>query len=218
MSEKKNDKEIRTEFIERNKQYFKQENCLLINEFGINGKNIVDLAFFDFNNNLSIGFEIKGEGDNTRRLEKQLITYTSYFNIVYVISYKNHVKKVKELLDSKSYGKHVGVIEVDSNLNFNEIKKAYKKKPFFDTFIRNLDKEELMSLCESKGFNKYGSKSKLIERLKMSIEYDDLFLSLKRKLVKFYYKRCKCGSSLYFNKTENRLLRSFCYDCGSEIS
>jgi hypothetical protein len=184
MSEKKNDKEIRTEFIERNKQYFKQENCLLINEFGINGKNIVDLAFFDFNNNLSIGFEIKGEGDNTRRLEKQLITYTSYFN----------------------------------NLNFNEIKKAYKKKPFFDTFIRNLDKEELMSLCESKGFNKYGSKSKLIERLKMSIEYDDLFLSLKRKLVKFYYKRCKCGSSLYFNKTENRLLRSFCYDCGSEIS
>jgi hypothetical protein len=206
------DKIIRKEFIKRNLEFFKQKDCLFVNEFKVSSRNIVDLAFFDFSKDTLYGFEIKGSKDNLLRIERQVSTYTSLFNIVYVISAPNHVKGVIDFLNSKPYGKNVGIIEVDENLNFNEIKKAIY------TFISNLDKEEVILLCEEKGVNTLGSKSTLIGRLKLKVTVEELYSSLRNKINKYYKKACEsCGSSLYFNKYVGGIKNSYCYECNSII-
>jgi len=217
------DKTIRREFIKRNLQFFKTEGNVLINEFGLswtkgNGKNIADIAYFDFKNNLSYTFEIKSKFDNFSRLHKQLISYVKYFNIVYVICYSKQVEKLKEFLIERNFSNNVGVIEVDDNLNFKEVKKAIYSKPSFDFFIRNLDKEELVLLCETKGINSSGSKIKLIDKIKLKVSYEELFKGLKNKLRRYYIKECeKCKSRIYFKRTIMNRSECFCFECGSII-
>ena len=156
--EKLYDFDIRREFVKRNLEFFTKENTYLINEMKLNSKNIIDMNFFDFNTNTIIGFEIKSERDNTKRLEGQLKTYTSFCNIVYVICHEKHLDKVQELIDSKNFSRYVGIIKVDNDLNFTEVRKGVYQKPFFDSFIRNLDCEELASLCEDNHLVPYGTK------------------------------------------------------------
>ena len=78
------DKEIRRAFLERNKDFFKKN--IFANEFGINSTNVVDFASFDFEKNIFYGFEIKSPKDNLTRLYKQLTAYSTFFNIVYLLS------------------------------------------------------------------------------------------------------------------------------------
>ena len=212
------DWDIRKVFIQRNLDFFK--STTFVNEMGVNSKNIVDIAALDFDKNIFYGFEIKSEADNLKRLFKQLSTYVTFFNIVYVVAHEKHTDSIKALLENNPFMRKIGHIEVSSDLEFKELKKAQFGTPRFDTFIRNLDTEELSSLCESKGqFLGWEGKSLLVDKVKRLVTMDEIYKHMKNKVKKYYMKKCsKCGSTLYFNK-RNRYgkLISYCYECGSQI-
>lgn len=215
---KMKDREIREAFIKRNLSFFKKTT--FVNEMGVNSKNIVDLAALDFDKNIFYGFEIKSEADSLQRLYKQLSTYTTFFNVVYVVAHKKHTEAVLTLIDNNVFAKNVGYIEVSSDLDFKELRKAKYTKPRFDTFIRNLDLEELGSLCESKGqYLGWESKGLLVDKVKRLVTLDEVYEHMHNKVNKYYMKTCpKCGSSLYYNKrNRNGKLVSYCYECGSVI-
>ena len=217
-SKKIKDWDIRKEFIKRNLEFFK--STTFVNEMGVNSKNIVDVAALDFNKNIFYGFEIKSEADNLQRLFKQLSTYVTFFNIVYIVAHEKHTESIRALLENNPFMRKIGHIEVTSDMNFKELKKAQYGVPRFDTFIRNLDMEELESLCESKGqYMGWEGKSLLVDKVKRLVTMPEIYEHMHNKVLKYYYKKCdKCGSTLYYNK-RNRYgkLVSYCYECGKEI-
>lgn len=212
------DWDIRTEFIKRNLEFFKANT--FVNELGVNSKNIMDVAALDFNNKIFYGFEIKSEADNLKRLYKQLSTYTTFFNILYVVAHHKHTESILALIENNPFMRNTGYIEVSDDLNFKELKKATYTNPRFDTFIRNLDMEELTSLCESKGqYQGWETKGLLVDKIKRLVTLDEIYEHMKNKVMKYYYKECpKCGSTLYYNKTDRYgKLVSYCYECGSKF-
>ena len=219
-SKKLNDKDIRFSFVQRNKDFFSAQNHVFVNEYGINGTNIVDLACFDFNKNIFYGFEIKSDKDNLSRLYKQLTSYITFFNFVYVVATERHLEEITKILDENEHLHKVGIISVDSSLNFQEIRRAKMYRPFYDLFVSNLDLEEVKLICESKGlpvFNR--NKKTLISCMKMHVSFDEIYEGLHNKLRKLYIRHChKCGSTLYYNKTVEGRLEHFCYLCNSVIS
>ena len=212
------DIDIRIEFIKRNLDFFK--SITFVNEMGVNSKNIVDLAALDFNKNVFYGFEIKSEVDSLKRLPKQLSTYSTFFNIVYIVAHEKHTQSILTFLDSNTFTQNMGYIEVSSDLEFKELRKAKFVKPRFDSFIRNLDLEELSSLCESKGqYLGWESKNLLIDKVKRTVTLDEVYEHMHNKVDRYFNKKCNnCGSSLYYNK-KNRYGKkeSFCYECGCKI-
>lgn len=212
------DIDIRVAFIKSNLSFFKKNT--FVNEMGINAKSIADIASLDFDNNILYGFEIKSEVDTLARLYKQMSQYTSFFNIVYVVSHHKHTKAVMELINNNIFARNIGLIEVSQDLTFNEIKQASYVTPRFDSFLRNLDLEELETLCESKGqFLGWESKTMLVDKVKRNITLDEIYEHLKRKCERYYVKKCpECGSNLYYNKRnrEGQTL-SYCYECGTVI-
>ena len=213
------DWEIRREFIKRNLEFFK--STTFVNEMGVNSKNIVDLAALDFKRNIFYGFEIKSEADNLQRLFKQLATYTTFFHIVYVVSHEKHTEAINALINNNPFMRYVGYIEVTSDMKFKELKKATYTQPRFDTFIRNLDLEELGSLCESKGqYLGWESKSLLVDKIKRIVSMDEIYEHMKNKVMRYYYKTCPhCGSHLYYNKrNRSGQLISYCYECGGSLN
>lgn len=209
------DIDIRKEFIKRNLDFFK--SAVFVNEMGINSKNIVDVAALDFNKNIFYGFEIKSEVDNLKRLPKQLSTYSTFFNIVYVVAHEKHTDKIMSFFEANPFTNSMGYIEVSSSLDFKELRKATYKAPRFDSFIRNLDSEELESICESKGqYQGWESKSLLVDKIKRNTTLEDIYEHLSNKVKRYYYKKCpKCGSTLYYNKKNRKGHKeSFCYECG----
>ena len=214
----KPDKDIRIKFIEENKDFFKGDGKEFVNEFGINHTNIVDLASFDFKNNIFYGFEIKSEKDNTKRLFKQLTAYVTFFQIVYVVTHEKHLDKVLDIINTYKHLNKVGIIKVDSNLNFKEVKTAYLNKPFYDTFINNLDLEEIKMICENKGLPNEGSKRNLISKLKRFTNLEEIYKGLHNKVRKYYTKKCEvCKSNLYYNKFVAGNKLSYCYECGNVV-
>lgn len=212
------DREIREAFIKRNLEFFK--STTFVNELGVNSKNIMDVAALDFNKNIFYGFEIKSEADNLRRLQKQLSTYSTFFNVLYVVGHEKHTDHIFTLLDNNTYTKNVGYIEVTSDLDFIELRKAKLTKPRFDTFLRNLDLEELGILCESKGqYDGWESKNLLVDKVKRLITLDDIYEHMHDKVNRYYVKYCpKCGSNLYYNKKDREgHKKSFCYECGTKF-
>lgn len=212
------DWDIRTEFIKRNKDFFKSN--IFVNELGVNSKNVMDVASLDFNNNIFYGFEIKSEADNLKRLYKQLSTYTTFFNILYVVAHHKHTEAILALIENNPFMRNTGYIEVSDELDFKELRKATNTKPRFDTFIRNLDMEELSSLCESKGqYQGWEPKGLLVDKIKRLVTLDEVYEHMKNKVIKYYYKKCpQCGSTLYYNKTDrNGKLVGHCYECGSTM-
>lgn len=212
------DIDIRKAFISRNLEFFKAHT--FVNEMGVNSKNIVDLAALDFDKNIFYGFEIKSEADSLKRLPKQLSTYSTFFHIVYVVGHCKHTESILTFLDTHTFTHSMGYIEVDSDLNFTELRKAKYVQPRFDSFIRNLDQEELSILCESKGqFLGWETKSILVDKLKRIVTMDEIYHHMHNKIDRYFLKVCpKCGSKLYYNK-KNRTGHkdSFCYECGSKI-
>lgn len=214
----KPDKDIRFKFIEENKDFFKGNNKEFVNEFGINKTNVVDLASFDFSNNTFYGFEIKSEKDNIKRLYKQLTAYITFFQIVYVVSHEKHVPHIIDMINSNRHLNKVGLIKVNSSLKFEELKRGSLYKPFYDTFINNLDLEEVKMICEDKGLSQEGSKKVLISKIKRFTTLEEIYKGLHNKLKKYYVKKCEvCGSNLYYNKIVAGNKKSFCYECGSVI-
>ena len=90
------DWDIRKAFIKRNLDFFKSN--FFVNELGVNSKNIMDVAALDFDKNIFYGFEIKSEADNLQRLYKQLSTYVTFFNIVYVVSHMKHTEAILAII------------------------------------------------------------------------------------------------------------------------
>ena len=221
------DWEIRKEFIRRNLDFFK--STFFVNELGVNSKNIMDVAALDFDKNIFYGFEIKSEADNLQRLYKQLSTYVTFFNIVYVVSHIKHTEAILALIENNPFMRNVGYIEVtpiegnndeEASLNFKELRKAKFTAPRFDTFIRNLDMEELTVLCEGKGqYLGWESKKLLVDKIKRMVTMDEIYEHMKSKAYRYYYKTCpKCGSHLYYNKTNRKgKLVSRCFECECEI-
>ncbi len=209
------DPEIRKEFIKRNLSYFSKDNTYFINEMKLNSKNIIDMIYFDFNNNNIIGFEIKGSQDTLKRLEKQLKTYVTFCNMVYVVVHCKLTEKVFDMLRKKSIFSKIGVIEVDDNLNFKELKKAEYRKPFFDSFIRNLDTEELISLSEGKNISTtHFNKDSIVSKLKRHITWDEVYNSLKNKVFKYYIKgEVCCDVKITYNKYVGEHIDRYCMLC-----
>ena len=209
---------IRKEFIKRNLSFFK--STFFVNELGVNSKNIVDVAALDFNKNIFYGFEIKSEADNLQRLFKQLSTYVTFFNIVYVVAHCKHTESIFALLENNPFMRNVGYIEVSPDMDFKELKKAKYTTPRFDTFIRNLDMEELENLCESKGqYLGWEGKSLLVDKVKRLVSMDEIYEHMKNKVMKYYYKTCpNCGSHLYYNKrNKHGKLVAHCFECESQF-
>lgn len=212
------DIDIRKEFIKRNLEFFK--SLTFVNEMGINSKNIVDFAALDFKKNIFYGFEIKSEVDSLKRLPKQLSTYSTFFNIVYVIAHEKHTEHILNFLNANVFTRDMGYIEVSSNLDFKEIRKASFKKPRFDNFIRNLDSEELENLCESKGqYQGWESKGLLIDKIKRSTSMEEIYEHMHNKVDRYYLKSCpNCGSSLYYNKKDRYGHKhSYCFECETKF-
>ena len=210
------DKEIRRAFLERNKDFFKKN--IFANEFGINSTNVVDFASFDFEKNIFYGFEIKSPKDNLTRLYKQLTAYSTFFNIVYLIVHDKHLDEAMEMINKYDHFRKVGVIRLDDNLNFEEIKQASMYKPFFDLFIRNLEMEDVRNLCEANGIPTIGyNKKQLTMRLKTIISVQQMYDGIRHKLEKYHVKKCpSCGSNLFYNRREGSDTMSVCFECGWE--
>ena len=164
------------------------------------------------------GFEIKSPRDNLTRLYKQLTAYTTFFNIVYLIVHDKHLEEAMEMIDTYEHFRKIGVIRLDDNLNFEEVKQASKYTPFFDLFIRNLDMEDVRNLCESNGIPTIGyNKKQLTMRLKTRITIPQMYEGIRHKLEKYHVKKCpRCGSNLFFNRREGSDTMSVCFECAWE--
>lgn len=209
------DWDIRVEFIKRNKKFFKDN--VFVNEFGINSTNVVDLASFDFSNNTFYGFEIKSERDKLERLYNQLTSYTTFFNIVYVVEHEKHVKKTIEMIESYKHLHKVGIIKVSNSLEFEEIRKAYLMKPFYDLFIKNLDIDDLRLICEQKGIEPKGNRNQLASNVKLLTTLDEVYAGIHNKLMKLHVRYCpKCGSNLFYKtRGKDEPTICHCYECGN---
>ena len=204
---------IRLAFMKRNLKFFEQDGMEFCNEYGINSTNIIDLAGFDFKQNIFYGFEIKSEQDNIDRLYKQLNSYITFFNFVYVITYENHLSEVLDIIDSHQQFDKVGVLVVDKSLHFKEIRRAKRYEQVYFKFIQNLDLEELRILAAAHNLELSGNKNQLLGSLRRYVPLTEVFKGLKNKLRKYRSWKCPaCGSRLYYNKKEGHV----CFKCGYE--
>ena len=220
------DVDIRLKFIERNINFFEQPGFEFVNEFGINSTNIIDLAAFDFNHMTNektdpifYGFEIKSERDNVDRLYKQLNAYITFFQIIYVIVHEKLTKEVIDILDSNKQFSKIGVIEVDSALEFKQIRQAHRYKPFYTLFIQNLDLEELRIMATAHNLPTNCSKQVLLSKVRRYVTLNEVFDGIKNKLYKYFVWKCPlCGSKLYYNQNNRGGKVHICYKCGHKHS
>ena len=204
---------IRLAFMKRNLKFFEQDGMEFCNEYGINSTNVVDLAGFDFNKNIFYGFEIKSEQDNVDRLYKQLNSYITFFNFVYVITYENHLSEVLEIIDAHKQFDKVGIMVVNKKLQFKEIRRARKYQQVYFMFINNLDLEELRILAAEHNMELSGNKQQLLGSLRRYVPLEDVFKGIQNKIRKYRTWRCPCCESrLYYNKKNGHV----CYKCGYE--
>ena len=204
---------IRLAFMKRNLKFFEQDGMEFCNEYGINSTNVVDLAGFDFNKNIFYGFEIKSEQDNTDRLYKQLNSYITFFNFVYVITYENHLSEVLEIVDSHKQFNKVGVMVVNKELQFKEIRRARKYQQVYFMFISNLDLEELRLLAVGHNIDLSGNKKQLLGALRRYVPLEEVFKGIQNKIRKYRTWKCpRCDSRLYYNRKDSHI----CYKCGYE--
>ena len=202
---------IRLAFMKRNLKFFEQDGMEFCNEYGINSTNVVDLAGFDFNKNIFYGFEIKSEQDNTDRLYKQLNSYITFFNFVYVITYENHLSEVLEIVDSHKQFDKVGVMVVNKELQFKEIRRARKYQQVYFMFISNLDLEELRLLAVGHNIDLSGNKKQLLGALRRYVPLEEVFKGIQNKIRKYRTWKCpRCDSRLYYNRKDSHI----CYKCG----
>ena len=204
---------IRLAFMKRNLKFFEQDGMEFCNEYGINSTNVVDLAGFDFNKNIFYGFEIKSEQDNTDRLYKQLNSYITFFNFVYVITYENHLSEVLEIIDAHKQFDKVGVMVVNKELQFKDIRRARKYQQVYFMFISNLDLEELRLLAVGHNIDLSGNKKQLLGALRRYVPLEEVFKGIQNKIRKYRTWKCpRCDSRLYYNRKDSHI----CYKCGYE--
>jgi len=115
------------------------------------GSTIADCLIFSREQGI-IGIEIKTERDSTRRLNKQLTSYSQVCDWVYVMCHDNHVEKVEKIL-SKNNWNHVGILAY-TEFRGEAILGLYKaptRSPFKKVFTayQMLWKEEISNILGS---------------------------------------------------------------------
>lgn len=208
------DKDIRFKYILDNKDFF--ESGIFVNEYSIGDHNRVDFALLK--DNYLYGYEIKSEADNLKRLEGQLRAYLKIFDYLYLIVYENHVKDVELLLNRYKLDR-VGLIKVDKNLDFINIREAKPSTLVYRIrgFLYNLKREDLLDIAKELGIKTLRSnKDYLRSVLTGKIDVGKLVEKLKERLVKSHSHKCPhCGSNLVYStsgiyqevKKENNVLK-----------
>lgn len=205
------DKDIRFKYILDNLDFFK--TGIFINEYSLNKERVVDFACFK--DGKFYGYEIKSEADNLIRLVGQLRKYVRFFNYVYLIIFNNHLEDTVKLLN-KFKLKNVGIISVDSNLEFTEYKKALSENDNFKLrgLLENLKQENLVNLIEAKQIpvpDKI-SKNLLISKLTGKVNLYEVIEELNNCLINNYVYKCpKCSSSLTYKTkvVETKQIKSY---------
>ena len=161
-----NEKEIR----EAVKSYLLENyNDLKIKEeFGVFLDSRNDVMGVSYENIISV--EIKSDKDNFLRLEKQLKTYQSFSNIVYVALDITHLKKYEEKFLKNSYQFSSTGILIYDNKKLTLYKKAYRHKEI--AMLYSLLKSEEIVIF----FNKFKGKSLIPKNYKtMQHILEDIF-------------------------------------------
>ncbi|QEM43232.1 nuclease [Bacillus phage Chotacabras] len=106
-----------------------------------------------FTENELIGVEIKTERDSTKRLNKQLSSYSKICDKVYVLVHDKHVEKTEEILERNGHG-HVGIVsytEFKGEPVVGTYKECYRspKKNVYTMYHSLLWKDEVNQLLGS---------------------------------------------------------------------
>jgi hypothetical protein len=194
-----NDIEIRQNFHKKNlRRQHAQKDTLVIDELGLNhGKCRADIAVV---NGHLIGYEIKSDNDSLRRLEEQVKSYNSVFDMVSIIVGDRYINSIQNYIPYW-WGVIVSVRGPRGAVNFNIIRNARTNKNIDPISIAQLlwRNEAIEILQKNKVSNK-------ILRQPRTVLYEYLVNILSicelRKTVRNYFKkrrnwRCHELSSRY---------------------
>jgi hypothetical protein len=121
-----NDIEIRQNFHKKKlRRQHTQKDTLVIDELGLNhGKCRADIAVV---NGHLIGYEIKSDNDSLRRLEEQVKSYNSVFDMVSIIVGDRYINSIQNYIP-QWWGVIVSVRGPKGAVNFDMIRKARTNK------------------------------------------------------------------------------------------
>lgn len=123
-----------------------ETNHKIITEFYVNNSR-ADLVII---NGTTTVYEIKTELDTLNRLEKQLEDYVKVFDKIYVVTNKNLVNPVKNILKNNISIKNVGIYILENDGNLKKAKQSY-------SHIKKLDKESIYNCLLKKESEKIDS-------------------------------------------------------------
>lgn len=168
------DKDIRFNFIKNFKQDNENKDYLIVNELGLcKSDAILDIAYIG---SYIHGYEIKSEADTLVRLKNQMEVYNKCLKYITIITCKNHLKKVLEIVPD-----FWGVIlayEENELIKFEYIRKE-KENNLVDKheLIKLLWHEETLNILNERNLSK-GVKSKskdiLWNRLSENVTLEEL--------------------------------------------
>lgn len=113
----------------------------MISEFRV-GSSKADCVLINGN---TICYEIKSEYDNLRRLPEQLISYETVFDLVYVVTSKEHVEQILDMSP-----RSIGVLKLVNGRSLSKVRDA-KKNNFeisASELIKSLRVEEYKKMAE----------------------------------------------------------------------
>lgn len=138
-------------------KYGSDSSNLVVEEMGLSfGDSRVDIAVV---NGSLIGFEIKSDLDNLKRLPSQILMYQRYFDKISIITTTQHLEEVLTLVPL-NWGIYVAK-EKDGNSALGKLRSAKKNVLTDDSYIvRLLWKNEVLEILTLKGFKKIKGKNK----------------------------------------------------------
>lgn len=138
-------------------QFGSNESNLVVEELGLSfGNSRVDIAVV---NGSLIGFEIKSDFDNLKRLPSQIEMYQRYFDKVFLITTNHHLSDALELIP-KNWGVYVAKGE-KSDGKLVRVRAAKKNIETDSAYIiRLVWKNEALNYLENLGLRGIKSKTK----------------------------------------------------------
>lgn len=179
------DIDVRMVLRERNlSRYLEDDTTLVVEEMGIfQGESRIDIAVI---NGSLLGYEIKSNSDNLKRLESQLTHYEQVFDFLTFVVGNRHSTPIVSMLPE-----WCGVIEVTDKKGDGQLTLKYIRKPKRNKNINALAlaqllwKDELLSLLNNKGITKgLSSKNKefLWDAVAMAYSLKELSLTVREVL------------------------------------
>lgn len=171
----------------------------VLTEFNINNSK----ADFIIINGTTTVYEIKTELDSLFRLEKQLLDYSKAFDHIYVVTYKEMLNNVKEILNSNKILKKVGIKILNSNGNLETLKES-------KSFIKNFDRLSIFNclLKKERDFfddNYYNAEKKFLKRSNIYIHNYFKECLKKRKTRDTFIEQLPYSLKMIGYKLQNKL-------------